>query len=64
MEIEIPTPEDNIHVIQDDLGSFENLPDRDDIKRALNYATPKYRAIILLMLSSGMGRSEILSLTI
>jgi len=34
------------------------------IKTALEYCNPKYKAIILLMISNGMGSSEIRSLTI
>lgn len=42
--------------------TIEDIPDKNDIKLALQLALPKYKAIISLMLSSGMGRSEILSL--
>jgi integrase len=44
--------------------SREDIPTKDDIKIALKYANPRYRAIILLMSSSGMGASEIISLSI
>lgn len=42
---------------------FEKIPTKEDIKKALSYANLKYRAIILLMASSGMGSSEIRNLT-
>ncbi|AUB59379.1 hypothetical protein BK009_00990 [Methanobacterium subterraneum] len=43
--------------------NIEDLPTKDDIKRSLDHSKTTYRAIILLMLSSGMSRSEIASLT-
>jgi integrase len=43
---------------------IEELPTKEDIKKALEYASPTYKAIILLMVSSGMGRAEIISLTV
>jgi integrase len=36
---------------------------KEDIKKALKYSNYKYKAIILLMLSSGMGSAEIRNLT-
>jgi integrase len=44
--------------------SIEELPTTEEIKKALEYASPTYKAIILLMVSSGMGRAEIISLTV
>jgi len=44
--------------------SREDIPTADDIKFALSQANTKYKAIILLMASSGMGASEIISLSI
>ncbi|MGB9980168.1 hypothetical protein [Methanobacterium sp.] len=41
----------------------KKIPDKGDIKIALNKASLKYRAMILLMSSSGMGAGEIRSLT-
>lgn len=41
----------------------KTIPDKGDIKIALNKASLKYRAMILLMSSSGMGAGEIRSLT-
>lgn len=40
------------------------LPSLEDIRLALSNSNPCFQAIIILMLSSGMGRSEILSLTL
>jgi hypothetical protein len=34
--------------------TIEDIPDKNDIKLALQLALPKYKAIISLMLSSGM----------
>jgi integrase len=42
----------------------EDIPTRDDIKKALTYANKKYQAIILLASSSGMGSAELRSLTV
>jgi integrase len=63
MEIEIPYTRRQ-RTRQDDPGTKGDLPGKEDISNALEYATPKYRAIILLMASSGMGRGEVLSLTV
>jgi integrase len=41
----------------------DSIPTKEDIRYALTLANPKYKAIILLMSSSGMGKSEIISLT-
>jgi integrase len=41
----------------------DSIPTKEDIRYALTLANLKYRAIILLMSSSGMGMSEIISLT-
>lgn len=43
--------------------SIDDLPKKEDIIHALQFTKIKYRAIILLMASSGMGRSEIVNLT-
>ena len=50
--------------LQENPGSTEDLPGREDIQLALDNTTIKYRAIILIMASSGMGRGEVLSLTV
>ena len=63
MEIEIPYARRQ-RTRQDDPGSVADIPSKEDILNALEYATPKYRAIILLMASSGMGRGEVLSLIV
>jgi integrase len=42
--------------------SKEDLPDKDDIIHALKFVSLKYSAIILLMMSSGMGKAEVLNL--
>ena len=41
----------------------DDLPSREDIKLALEVSRPRNKAIILLNCSSGMGQSEIISLT-
>ncbi len=43
--------------------TIDELPTMDEIKKFLNHCNSCYRAIITLALSSGMGRSEIASLT-
>lgn len=40
------------------------IPTREDIQTALRSCTPKYKAIVLVGCSSGMGASEICSLTV
>jgi integrase len=42
---------------------YKELVSNEDIKKALKYSNQKYKAIILLMVSSGMGSSEIRNLT-
>ena len=42
----------------------EDLPGIEEIKTAMEESSPLFKAIIILMASSGMGRAEILSLTI
>ena len=42
---------------------FEKIPTKEDIKKALSYANLEYKAIILLMASSGMGSAEVRNLT-
>ena len=43
---------------------YTDLPDKEIIRRALNIADPQTRAIILLITTSGMGRTETTNLTI
>lgn len=45
-----------------DLGPL--IPSLEDIQLAISRSNPCYQAIIILMCSSGMGRAEILSLTV
>ena len=42
--------------------SYDDIPSKEDIRLALQYANLKYRAIILLFSSSGMGVAELLSI--
>ena len=44
--------------------NISDIPTKENIKTALEYCNHKYKAITLLMVSSGMGSSEIRSLTI
>ena len=46
------------------MDTTEELPGLEEIKKAMDKATPLYKSIIVLMASSGMGRGEILRLTI
>lgn len=43
--------------------TIEDLPTMEEISKCLDKANTAYKAIILLMLSSGMSRSEVASLT-
>lgn len=43
-------------------AKIENLPSRDEIKKALNESTIRYKAIILLAASSGLHKGDILHL--
>lgn len=42
---------------------FDDLPTMKDVKKSLDYSSPTYKATTLLMVSSGMSRAEICSLT-
>lgn len=42
--------------------TIEDVPSKEEIRVALKYSSIKYKAIILLLSSSGMGASELLSL--
>ena len=46
------------------LITYEDLPDKDIIRKALEISTPVMKAIILFMSSSGCARTETLNLTI
>jgi integrase len=62
-EYDIILPKRRIKSSFDGLVSDKGkLPTIDDIRQALKFSNMKYRAIILTMLSSGMGRGEIISL--
>lgn len=43
---------------------FSDLPDKEIIREAVNLSTPRMKAIILFMVSSGCARKETLNLTI
>jgi len=43
---------------------FKDLPDKEIIREAIDIASPRMKAIILFICSSGCGRAETLSLTI
>lgn len=60
---EIELPQITIEIKKDNNKSFEKIPTKEDIKKALNHVNIKYKAIILLMCSSGMGSAEIRNLT-
>ncbi len=57
-EIELPKSRSN-RKKEEKLSTTKDIPDKDDIKKVLKYANPKYKAMILLMMSSGMGSAEI-----
>ena len=60
-QFEIQLPKQKNKSIKQD-QKLEDLPGKDDIIHALKFADLKYRAIILLMASSGLGESEICNL--
>ena len=60
---EIDIPKVMINSTGNNNKSNEKIPTKEDIKKALPYANMKYKAIILLMASSGMGSAEIRNLT-
>ena len=57
-EIELPRIRCNIKEIED-LITTEDIISKKHIRKVLKYCNIKYKAIILLMMSSGMGSSEI-----
>lgn len=63
-EYKIELPETKISNRDFDLEVYETIPTKEDIQRALEYTNNKYKAIILLMVSSGMGATEIRDLTV
>jgi integrase len=44
--------------------TFKDLPDHEVIRKALNISTPRMRALLLFISSSGCGRSETCHLTV
>lgn len=62
-EYDIETPRISYKLKEESKSSFEDIPTMDDIKLALEKANLTYSAIILTMITSGMGRGEVLSLT-
>lgn len=62
-EIELPTRRQPNTRKSKQILTSNDIPCQEDILLALDFANVKYQAIILLMASSGMGRSEIISLT-
>ena len=44
--------------------TIKDVPTLEHVKKAMNFANIKYKAIIVLMLSSGMGKGEITSLNV
>lgn len=64
-EYEIDLPKLKLNLPKEErLITKDDLIQKDDIIKALKYANRKYRAIILLMASSGMGSSEVRYLTV
>jgi integrase len=47
------------HQTKDPFQTSKDLPNKEQIRQALKHCDFKYRAIILLMISSGMGSAEI-----
>jgi len=64
-EFEIQLPKTRRRKTRSDrkVETIEDLPTKDDIRKCLHKSNTAYKAIILLMLSSGMSRSEVPSLT-
>ena len=63
MEIELPNVSCNAKD-PEQLVTINDIPTKDHIRKAIKHSNIKYRAIILLMMSSGMGSSEIRHLTL
>lgn len=62
-EIEIPYIPD-FKSKKDYISSYDDLPKREDIKRACNISGMGFKAAILFMSSSGCAKAETLSLTV
>ena len=63
-EYEIELPKMKLSRQDSNLETYETIPTKENIQKALEYANPKYKAIILLMVSSGMGATEIRQVTV
>jgi integrase len=63
-EFEIELPKQKIKSTSTERKNIEHIPTKDNIRTAIEYANPKYQAIITLMASSGMGSSEIRNLKV
>ena len=61
-DLQLPHPKPNRS--EKNHETFEDLPDREDIKKALEHCNPKYKPIILSMISSGMGSAEVRNLKV
>jgi Site-specific recombinase XerD len=62
-DIQLPRPKQRKSRNSRKKETIDEIPTMDEIKKFLNHCNSCYRAIITLGLSSGMGRSEIASLT-
>ncbi|MDP3623816.1 MAG: site-specific integrase [Methanobacteriaceae archaeon] len=63
-EFEIEIPQTRTKVKEDKIDQIEDIPSLDHIKKAVDIANIKYKTIILLMASSGLGSSEVRSITL
>jgi integrase len=61
-DVDLPKEKQKYHWME--RLTADRLPTRSDIRRVLSVANPKYRSIISVGYSSGMGAGEITSLTI
>lgn len=61
-EYDIELPKINFKIQEERDQNINDIPNIRDIKLALSVSSLKFQAIILLMISSGMGRAEILNL--
>lgn len=62
-EIELPYLND-IKCDGEYLSSYDDLPTKEDIRRAFGISSPALRAVILFISSSGCAKAETLSLTV
>lgn len=61
-DIQLPRPRPNR--TKKTHETIDDIPSREDIKKAVTQCNLKYKAIILLMASSGMGSAEVRSLKV